>query len=234
MRILLILSIACISYAQAPNSRSLSDVAGLRRYAADNAKVAPPPAGEKRVVFLGDSITDFWGRRYGKFFPGQPYINRGISGQVTPQLLLRFRQDVIALQPKVVVILAGTNDIGGSLGPIDSEATHNNIMCMVDLARAHGIKVVLSSLTPVCDYLSAQSDKRPMEKLRQMNDWLKDYAAKNKIVYLDYWSAMLDHAGMLRKELTWDGLHPNDAGYDVMSPLAAKAIATALRNAGKP
>ncbi len=230
MRILLALALALSTAAQtpAPARGSLSDVANLKRYAAEDAKVGPPAAGEERVVFLGDSITDFWGRRYGKFFPGKPYLNRGISGQVTPQLLLRFRQDVIALHPRVVVFLGGTNDIGGSLGPIDSEATQNNIMSIVDLARQNHIAVVLSSLTPVCDAISPQTDKRPMEKIKAMNDWLKDYAARNKIVYLDYFSAMLDEQGMLRKELTWDGLHPNDAGYDVMGPLAEKAIAAAL------
>jgi lysophospholipase L1-like esterase len=233
MRFLLTLALAWTAAAQTPGSHSLSDVANLRRYAAENAKIAPPVPGERRVVFLGDSITDFWGRRYGKFFPGLPYFNRGISGQVTPQLLLRFRQDVIALQPKVVVILAGTNDIGGSLGPIEPEAIHSNIISMVELARAHGIQVVLASLTPVCDYLTPQSDKRPMEKLRQVNVWMQDYARKNRLVYLDYWTAMLDGNGMLRKELTWDGLHPNDAGYDVMSPLAAKAIALALAAPGR-
>jgi len=229
---LIALALVCSAAAQtpAPARGSLSDVANLRRYAAEDAKLAPPAAGEKRVVFLGDSITDFWGRRYGKFFPGKPYVNRGISGQVTPQLLLRFRQDVIALDPRVVVILAGTNDIGGSLGPIDSAATRNNIMSMVDLARAHHIAVVLSSLTPVCDYISPQTEKRPMEKLRAMNDWLKQYASQNGLVYLDYWTAMLDEHGMLRKELTWDGLHPSDAGYELMGPLAEKAIAAALGN----
>jgi len=232
MRTLIALALALTAAAQtpAPTRGSLSDVATLRRYAAENAQVAPPAAGEKRVVFLGDSITDFWGRRYGKFFPGKPYLNRGISGQVTPQLLLRFRQDVINLRPRVVVILAGTNDIGGSLGPVDAEATHANIMSMVDLAKAHHIAVVLSSLTPVCDYIGPQSEKRPMEKLKAMNDWMKAYAAQNGIVYLDYWAAMLDEHGMLRKELTWDGLHPNDAGYEVMGPLAEKAIAAALGN----
>lgn len=231
MKTILLLAFAACLRAQTappqPGRGSLADVGMIRHYAAENAKLAPPAPNEKRVVFMGDSITDFWGRRYGKFFPGQPYINRGISGQVTPQMLLRFRQDVIALQPKVVVILAGTNDIGGSLGPVDTEATHSNLMSMVDLARAHGIKVVLSSMTPVCDYISPQTDKRPMEKLKKLNDWIKDYSARTGVVYLDYWSAMLDEHGMLRKELTWDGLHPNDAGYDVMGPLAEKAIAVA-------
>jgi lysophospholipase L1-like esterase len=228
-RIFLVLALAAGVAAQTPGRGSLSDVGNIKRYTAENATVAAPADGERRVVFFGDSITDFWGRRYGKFFPGKPYINRGISGQVTPQMLLRFRQDVIALQPRAVVILAGTNDIGGSLGPVDAAATHANLMSMVELARAHKIRVVLASLTPVCDYLSPQTEKRPMEKLKEMNAWMKDYAAKNGVVYLDYWSAMLDEQGMLRKDLTWDGLHPNDAGYDVMGPLAEKAVEVALR-----
>ena len=237
MRLVTILICAIIAAAQTapkqPAARvNFSEAAALNRYADENAKVqrtATP--GEKRVVFMGDSITDFWGRRYGKFFPGEPYINRGISGQVTPQILLRFYQDVVALSPKVVVILAGTNDIGGSLGPVAPDATHNNIMAMADLARANHIQVVLASLTPVCDYLTPQTTKRPLEKLKQMNDWMREYAARNRIVYLDYWPAMLDENGMLRKELTWDGLHPNDAGYEVMGPLAEKAIAAALSQA---
>jgi len=230
MRLFLVLTAAALAAsAQTPARGSLSDVANLKRYAAEDAQVKSPAPGEQRVVFFGDSITDFWGRRYGKFFPGKPYLNRGISGQVTPQLLLRFRQDVIDLQPRAVVFLAGTNDIGGSLGPIDAAATHNNIMSMVELAKAHHIAVVLSSLTPVCDYISPQTDKRPMEKIKAMNDWLKEYAARAGVVYLDYWSAMLDDKGMLKKELTWDGLHPNDAGYDVMGPLAEKAISEAIK-----
>ena len=229
MRVFLALVLSSLAAAQTtPGRGSLSDAASIRRYAAENAALPPPSADEKRVVFFGDSITDFWGRRYGKFFPGQPYINRGISGQVTPQLLLRFRQDVIALQPKAVVILGGTNDIGGSLGPVDPAQTHANIMSMVELAKAHNIKVVLASLTPVCDYISPQSDQRPMQKIRELNYWIRDYALRTGTVYLDYWSAMLDESGMLRKELTWDGLHPNDAGYEVMGPLAEKAIAAAL------
>ncbi len=224
----LVLVGSAAAQSAAPARGSLSDVANLRRYAAENARLGAPAAGEKRVVFFGDSITDFWGRRYGKFFPGKPYVNRGISGQVTPQLLLRFRQDVIDLKPAAVVILGGTNDIGGSLGPVDGEATRGNIESMVELAKAHHIAVVLSSLTPVCDAISPQTDKRPNEKLKAMNEWLKQYAAQNGVVYLDYWTAMVDEQGVLRKELTWDGLHPNDAGYEVMGPLAEKAIASAL------
>ena len=229
--LLILCTILLFAYAQAPApaSRSIGDVAGLSRYAAENAKIQPPKSGEERVVFMGDSITDLWGRRYGKFFPGKPYINRGISAQITPQMLLRYRQDVIALEPKLVVILAGTNDIGGSLGPVPPEATRNNLMSMVDLARANRIQVVLSSLLPVSDYLAPQTDKRPIQKLSELNAWMKDYAARNKIVYLDYWPAMLDEKGVLRKEYTWDGLHPNDAGYEVMGRLAERAIAEALK-----
>jgi lysophospholipase L1-like esterase len=177
---------------------------------------------------MGDSITDAWGRSLGVFFPGKPYINRGISGQVTPQMLLRFYQDVIALKPKVVVILAGTNDIAGNVGPMTMEATENYFLSMADMARANNIRIVLASLTPVCDYIKPQTAQRPPEKILALNRWLKDHAEKNGFVYLDYFSAMVDDQGMLRKELTYDGLHPNAAGYEVMGPLAEKAIAKAL------
>jgi lysophospholipase L1-like esterase len=231
MRILITLAFLATSYAQTAAQapvRPLGDVADLARYAAENARIQPPGPGEERVVFLGSSVTDLWGRRYGKFFPGKPYINRGISGQLTTQMLLRFRADVIALKPRVVVILGGGNDIGGSLGPVAPAATRDNIMSMVDLARANGIRVVLCSITPVCDSIQPQTDKRPIAKLAELNAWMKDYAAREKIVYLDYWSAMLDGQGLLRPEITYDCLHPNDAGYALMEPLAAKAIAAAL------
>ncbi len=208
--------------------KGLRDYGNLARYHDEDVKLSAEPTGEGRVVFMGDSITDFWGRQRGHFFPGKPYVNRGISGQVTPQMLLRFYQDVIDLHPKVVVILAGTNDIGGSAGPIPTEATENNLRAMVELARAHNIRVVLSSLTPVCDYLQPQTGKRPPDKIIALNDWIKRYAAENQVVFLDYYPAMVDDKGMLRKELTVDGLHPNDAGYDVMAPLAADAIQKAL------
>jgi lysophospholipase L1-like esterase len=209
-------------------SRMVNDYGNTARYAAEDAKVPPPAAGEERVVFMGDSITDGWGRGIGVFFPGKPYINRGISGQVTPQMLLRFYQDVIALKPKVVVILAGTNDIGGNVGPLTLETTENYFMSMVDMARANNIRIVLSSLTPVCDYIKPQTAQRPPEKILALNHWLQEYAEKNNFVYLDYFSATVDDKGMFRKELTYDGLHPNAAGYEVMGPLAEKAIAKAL------
>jgi len=210
--------------------RMLRDWPDLARYHDDNARLEPPATGENRVVFMGDSITDGWGRHYGQFFPGKPYVNRGISGQTTPQMLIRFRPDVIALQPKAVVILAGTNDIAGNTGPMTLEDIENNLMSMGDLARANNIRVVLSSVMPVCDYIKPQTERRPPEKIVALNGWIKNYAAKNNFVYLDYYSAMIDDKQMFRKELTYDGLHPNAAGYEVMGPLAEKAIATALGN----
>ncbi len=209
--------------------RILQDWPNLARYREANVAVLPPGAGEKRVVFMGDSITDAWGRKYGKFFPGKPYINRGISGQTTPQMLIRFRPDVIALKPKAVVILAGTNDIAGNTGPMTLEAIEGNLMSMAELARANRIRVVLASVMPVCDYIRPQTERRPPEKIRALNAWIKDYAAKNKFVYLDYYSALIDDRQMFKRELTYDGLHPNDAGYEVIQPLAEKAIAAALK-----
>jgi len=209
--------------------RQLKDWANLGRYAADNAKVAAPQPGEERVVFMGDSITDGWGRRYGKFFPGKPYINRGISGQTTPQMLIRFRPDVLAHRPKVVVILAGTNDIAGNTGPMTLEQIEGNLQSMAELAKANGIRVVLSAVMPTSDYIRPQTERRPNTTIKALNAWIKDYCNKTGAIYLDYYTATLDDAGVFKKELTYDGLHPNDAGYDVMMPLAAKAIEAALK-----
>jgi lysophospholipase L1-like esterase len=243
MRITLVFLLAAASWAQPPATlppqptppplvqaaRMINDYGNRLRYAADNQKVQPPAAGEDRVVFMGDSITDNWGRpNYGAFFPGKPYINRGISGQVTPQMLLRFFPDVIALKPKVVVIHAGTNDIGGNVGPMTLEDTESYLASMCDMARANNIKVVLAALTPVCDYHRLQTAARPPEKISALNRWIKEYAAKNGFVYLDYFSATVDDKGFFKAELTGDGLHPNAAGYQIMGPLAEKAIAHAL------
>jgi lysophospholipase L1-like esterase len=210
----------------------INDYANTRRYAADNAKIPAPTAGEDRVVFMGDSITDAWGRgQYAQtapFFTGKPYINRGISGQTTAQMLLRFYPDVVAHKPKAVVFLAGTNDIAGNLGPVTLESIENNLAAMADIARANNIKVVLGSVLPVCDYHRLQTANRPPEKIKALNEWLKATAAKNGYVYLDYYTPMLDDKGFLKAELTGDGLHPNAAGYAVMAPLAEKAIAQAL------
>src|SRR5262245_11697888 len=178
----------------------LKDWPALARYHDANAKTTSPSKGEQRVVFMGDSITDSWQNpRYGGFFPGKPYIDRGISGQTTPQMLVRFRADVIALQPKVVVILAGTNDIAGNTGPTTLEAIEDNLVSMTELAKANGIRVVLASLLPVSDYEKnkdgkpiIQTPRRPPEKIKALNDWMKKYAAENKSIYLDYYSAMID------------------------------------------
>ena len=206
----------------------LQDWANLGRYREENAKLPPPAAGEARVVFMGDSITDGWGRKYGQFFPSKPYVNRGISGQTTPQMLIRFRPDVVNLKPKVVVILAGTNDIAGNTGPETLADIENNMTSMAELAHASGIKVVLASLTPVCDYIKPQTTRRPPEQIVALNEWIKSYCDKDGDVYLDYYSATIDERKMFKQDLTYDGLHPNTQGYEVMAPLAQAAITQAL------
>jgi lysophospholipase L1-like esterase len=209
----------------------LRDWANLGRYREANrtAKTAD-------VVFMGDSITDFWQQpRFGGFFPGKNYADRGISAQTTPQMLIRFRPDVIALKPKAVVILAGTNDIAGNTGPMTDDEIENNLASMSELAKANGIRVVLASILPVSQYHNAnatvapQTTRRPMARIQAINAWIKSYAAANKHVYLDYYSAMLDSKGMLKAEFSEDDLHPNAAGYAAMTPLAEAAIAQALR-----
>lgn len=206
------------------------DWANLGRYSADNSQLPPPAPGENRVVFMGDSITDAWGRSYGKFFPGKPYVNRGISGQTTPQMLVRFRPDVIDLKPKVVLILAGTNDLAGNTGPMTLEQTEGNLTSMTQLAQVNRIRVVLASVMPVCDCFTSQTVRRSPAKILELNRWIKDYCQRNSAVYLDYYSAMADEHGFLKKALTYDGLHPNAAGYEVMAPLAEQAITKALGN----
>jgi lysophospholipase L1-like esterase len=213
------------------------DWAMHKRYQEANAKLAPPAKNETRVVFMGDSITDLWDNDgFGGFFPGKPYVNRGIGGQTTPQMLLRFRQDVVALKPKVVVILAGTNDIAGNTGPSTMEMIEDNFTSMVEIARANNIRVVLAALLPVCDCKTSKEGKplvmtknRPPEKILALNEWIKQFAAKNDVVYLDYYSAMVDDKGFLKADLTYDGLHADARGYAVMGPLAEKAITAALK-----
>jgi len=217
----------------AKDENILRDWANLGRYNRENSLLTNSKDTEGRVVFMGDSITDAWGRSRGVFFPGKPYVNRGISGQTTPQMLIRFRPDVIALKPKVVVILAGTNDIAGNTGPESLEEIEGNLQSMAELAKVNGIKVVLSSVMPVCDHIKPQTEKRPPEKIVALNAWIRNYCAANHFTYLDYYPALIDDQKMFRKELTYDGLHPNDAGYAVMSPLAAQAIAAALNAANQ-
>ena len=219
------------------NDARLRDWANLARYRDANRALPAPSTNDRRVVFMGDSITDGWQQaRYGGFFPGKPYVDRGISGQTTPQMLLRFRPDVIDLHPRVVVILAGTNDIAGNTGPIANEEIEGNLASMSELAHAHNIRVVLASVTPVSAYHVAsptaipQTTARPMAKVQALNDWLKKYADSHGDVYLDYFSAMTDGAGVLRTELSEDDLHPNAKGYAIMAPLADAAIARALQS----
>jgi lysophospholipase L1-like esterase len=200
-----------------------TDWANLARYREANATLGPPAPGERRVVFMGNSITDGWARYFGEEFPGKPYVGRGISGQTTPQMLVRFRQDVIALKPAVVVILAGTNDIAGNTGPSTLEMIEDNLASMSELAQANGIKVVLASVLPVYDY-PWKPGLEPAQKIITLNTWIRQYAAAHGAVYLDYHSAMADARQGMRKELSSDGVHPNEAGYRVMAPLAEAAI----------
>jgi lysophospholipase L1-like esterase len=207
----------------------VDDFGQLARYREANAALAPPAAGENRIVFIGDSITDYW--KLPDYFPGKPYINRGIDGQTTPEMLVRFRQDVIDLHPKVLVVLAGTNDIAGVTGRTPNEDIEANYASMAELARAHGIRIVFASVLPVNNYTHDSEESfalRPRDRILALNKWLKDYCAKNGFVYLDYFSALVDERGMLKRALSDDGLHPTNAGYKIMAPLAEKAIQKAL------
>lgn len=215
----------------------LTDWPNLGRFREANLELPPPAPDKPRVVFLGDSITDNWNNPgFGGFFPGKPYINRGISGQTTPQMVLRFRADVLALKPAVVVLLAGTNDIAGNTGPMSLEQIEDNYASMAELARAHGVKMVFASIMPVSDYNKdasgapiIQTRRRQPEKIAALNAWMKDYAQREGYVYLDYFTALADAQGFLKPDLADDGLHPNAKGYAVIAPLAEQAIAAALK-----
>ena len=203
------------------------DWANLRRYQAENAALGAPAPGEARVVFYGNSITEGWAPLFASMFPGKPYIGRGISGQTTPQMLVRFHQDVVALRPQVVVILAGTNDIAGNTGPSTLEMIEDNLEAMTEIARAHGIRVVLSSVLPVFEY-PWRPGLEPAPKIIALNAWMRRYAAEVGETYLDYHAAMADARGGLPPSLAADGVHPNEAGYRLMAPLVEDAIARAL------
>ncbi len=222
----ILLALALVVQIPEAQKRLLHDWGGLTRYGSENAELRAPGPNEDRVVFLGDEITEQWSRGR-KFFPGHSYLNRGIGGQTTAQMLVRFRQDVIGLKPKVVVILAGTNDLAGNTGPATEGTMGENFMSMAELAKFNGIRVVLASVTPVCDCFTNQTSRRPQGKIIGLNGWIKDYAARFGATYLDYYSALADGRNF-KKELTTDGVLPNDAGYAVMGPLAEKAIAQAL------
>jgi len=207
-----------------------NDYGQLARYRDANAKLSGPSAGEDRVVFFGDSITDGW--KLAESFPNRPYVNRGISGQTTSQMLVRFRQDVIDLKPKAVVILAGTNDVAGNTGPTTNENIEANYASFAEIARANNVRVVFSSVLPVHNYTPRSQDfyaQRPMERILALNKWLKDYCAASNLTYLDYFPAMIDEKGLLRRELADDGLHPNKAGYAIIAAMAEKAIEQTLK-----
>jgi lysophospholipase L1-like esterase len=236
--------LAAVSTANAQESNTSSDIAamtkeldayrrilldwgGLAYYGSDNTELKLK-ADENRVVFLGDEITENWARNEAGFFPAKPYINRGITRQTAAQMLVRFRQDVIDLKPKVVIIEAGTNDLASVMGPSPLGTMSEYFMSMVELAKVHDIGVVLASVTPVCNcFQQQQTQRRPPGKIIGLNRWLKDYAASSGSVYLDYYSVLAE-GKLMKRDLTVDGLVPNAAGYRLMAPLAEKAIAQAL------
>lgn len=204
----------------------LNDWAQLDRYRAANAELPAVTPGENRVVFMGDSITDAWGHG-AAFFPGKPYVNRGISGQTTPQMLVRFQQDVVHLKPSVVVILAGTNDIAGNTGPSTPAMIEDNFVSMANIAHQNGIKVVIASILPAAAY-PWRPGVKPADEIRELNAWLEDFCKRDGDVYLDYYSHLTDAEGGMGPGLSKDGVHPTPKGYSIMAPLAETAIAEAL------
>ncbi|WP_241258572.1 SGNH/GDSL hydrolase family protein [Flavobacterium sp. Sr18] len=203
------------------------DWPNLNKYQNENANLKPIAPGDKRIVFMGDSITEFWSVTDSEYFAGKPYVNRGISGQTTPQMLIRFRADVIALKPAAVIILAGINDIAGNSGPATLDMIANNIFSMAQLAKANNIKVILCSVLPAYDF-SWKPNQNPAEKVVALNKMIKNYADANGILYLDYFSTMKDERNGLKTAYSGDGVHPNKLGYQVMAPLAEKAITEVL------
>jgi lysophospholipase L1-like esterase len=245
----------CLAMAARGLADQLLDWNQIGRYRADNLELKKQPADPKRVLFMGDSITDFW--RLEEYFPGLPYVNRGISGQTTPQMLVRMYPDVIDLKPAAMVVLAGINDISQNTGPATAEMVEQNIMAMTELAYHHGIKVILCSILPVSDYpfLRQQSgrgvqtsgtlapgrggrggpmmrmkatDTHPPGDILKLNAWMKSYASQVKAVYADYFSALVDEKGWLKEDCSGDGIHPNAEGYKIMAQIVGVAIQKAL------
>lgn len=208
------------------------DWANLKRYQSENETLAVPSKTENRVVFIGNSITQGWKEKHPDFFTQNPYIDRGISGQTTPQMLIRFRQDVIALQPNVVVILAGTNDIAGNTGPSTLEMIVDNIASMAEIAAANKIKVVLCSVLPAYNY-PWRKGMEPNIRIPKLNEMIKAYATRKGFVYLDYFSAMNDGNNGMKAEYTTDGVHCTSKGYDLMESMVQPAIQKALKNKQK-
>ena len=209
------------------DSKSL-DWANLARYKDDNLKVGLPKKDERRVVFMGDSITEEWSNLYPEFFTEKGYINRGIGGQTTPQMLIRFKPDVVDLKPEIVVVLAGTNDIAGNTGPSNAKMITDNIFSMAEIAKAYQMKVVLSSILPVYEYDWAREIKDPPSTIQAVNDALKQYASNYGLIYLDYFSSMVDERQGLNSDYTSDGVHPNESGYILMSSLAEEVLSELL------
>jgi lysophospholipase L1-like esterase len=205
------------------------DWANLERYKNDNTEIGFPKLGEERVVFMGNSITDFWINNFPNYFSNNGYINRGISGQTTPQMLVRFRSDVINIKPDAVIILAGTNDIAGNTGPSSLEMIADNIFSMSELATSNGIKVILCSVLPVYDY-PWKPGLNPSIKIIKLNEMIKNYSDNHKIFYLDYYSSMVDDRKGMKAGYSQDGVHPNKSGYEVMMELCSKAIKRVLIN----
>lgn len=228
---LIFMGMTCgIIFQSAPlQAQNPEDWANLSRYREANTQLGAPQPDEKRIVFMGNSITEGWERLHPEFFKDRPYINRGISGQTTPQMLIRFRPDVINLKPAVVLILAGTNDIAGNTGPTTLDVIAGNLFSMAELARAHGIKVILCSVLPAYDY-PWNPGLEPAEKIVRLNRMIRKYALQNNIRYLDYFSAMTDEKHGMKKEYSSDGVHPNLEGYRVMELLAEEAISKALES----
>ncbi|HMN23681.1 MAG: SGNH/GDSL hydrolase family protein [Ignavibacteriaceae bacterium] len=224
---LMILIILFLLFMDQSIQAQINDWANLNRYKEENLKIGLSDAGENRIVFMGNSITEGWKTLNPAFFSNSGYINRGISGQTTPQMLVRFRPDVVNLKPKVVVILAGTNDIAGNTGPSTLEMIEDNIKSMIEIANANNIKVIVCSVLPVFDY-PWKPGLNPAQKIIDLNNWIKEYAFKNNIVYVDYFTPMADERNGLKKEYSEDGVHPNLAGYKLMEPLVVKAIEETL------
>jgi lysophospholipase L1-like esterase len=217
---------AYYAWKKGHDAQLLIDFGGLDRFKEANAALPAPKLGENRIVFMGDSITEDW--HLEKSFPGKSYINRGISGQTSSQMLVRFRQDVIDLKPKVVLILAGTNDIMENTGPMTTEQSGENIASMADLATANNIQVVLCSVLPSSEF-AWSPDLKPAPKIVELNAWIKKYAAEKGYIYVDYYSAMTDEHGGLPPSLSDDGVHPIAAGFAIMAPLAKAGIEEALK-----
>lgn len=208
---------------KAHQEQMLRDWPNLTRFRSANTAITTPV----EVVFMGDSITELWGRQPEQFFPGKPYVNRGIGGQTTPQMVLRFQQDVVDLKPRVVVINGGTNDIAGNTGPSTLKMIEDNLKSMTEIAQANGIQVVLASVTPAYDY-PWRRGLEPAEKVVGLNNWMKSFCAKAGCVYADYFTPMADEKHGMKEGLSVDGIHPTPEGYRIMSPIAEKAIQDAL------